>query len=108
MVQRLVSSKKPLLEKLLVKPLPPKVESRDLIDLDQEQLLLERSEDIKRPPIFSLENFLSKDLSEKSLMNSTVNLDSKAHQSLLSKKPPKPILSDFLKTPIFVPFMLKE
>merc|ERR1712000_540410 len=87
--------KKPLPERLQEKPPQPREVSRDHTDSDPVQLPSEKSEDIKRPPTSSLESFLSKDSSEKSLMNSTANSDSNPPRFLLSKKPLKPISLDF-------------
>merc|ERR1712083_50282 len=78
--------------------LPPPV-SRDPTDSSPEPSPLERSEDSKNPLSSSLENFLSKDSSERSPTISRLILDSNPPPSSLSKRPLRLTWSDSSRTP---------
>merc|ERR1711959_619019 len=85
-----------------------RVASRDLIDSDQELLLSETSESSRSLPSSSLENFLSRDSSEKSPTISRTTSDSNPLPSLLSKKPLRPTWLVFSKTPTSAPSTPRE
>merc|ERR1712196_715171 len=84
------------------------VASRDPTDSDQELLPLETSESSRNLPSSSLENFLSRDSSEKSLTTSRTTSDSNHLPSLLSKKPLRPTWLVFSKTPTSAPSTPRE
>merc|ERR1712007_39650 len=73
-----------------------------------ELLLLETSESSRSPPSFSLENFLSRDSSEKSPTISRTTSDSSHLPSLLSKKLLRPTWLVFSKTPTSAPSTPRE
>merc|ERR1712139_702392 len=66
------------------------------------------SESSRNPLSSSLENFHSKDLSEKSPMTSRTTSDSNLLLSLLSKRLLRPTWLDFSKTPTSVPSTPRE
>merc|ERR1711934_493451 len=82
--------------------------SRDPTDSDQEPLLSETSESSRSPPSSSLENFHSRDSSEKSPTTSRTTSDSNHLPSLLSKKPLRPTWLVFSKTPTSAPSTPRE
>merc|ERR1711959_291901 len=85
-----------------------RVASRDLTDSDQEPLLSETSESSRSLPSSSLENFLSRDSSEKSPTISRTTSDSNHLPSLLSKKPLRPTWLVFSRTPTSAPSTPRE
>merc|ERR1712019_137506 len=87
--------------------LPPPV-SRDPTDSSPEPSSSERSEDSKNLLNSSLENFLSKDLSERSPTISRPILDSNPPPSSLSKRPLRLTWLDSSRTPTSVPSTLRE
>merc|ERR1711935_1051724 len=87
---------------------PPKVESREHTDSDQEPSPSDTSESTKSQLNSSSESFLSKDSSDISPTISRPTLDSNPQLSFPSKKPLKPIWSDFSKTPTFAPSTPRE
>merc|ERR1711935_851717 len=87
---------------------PPKVESREHTDSDQEPSPSDTSESTKSQLNSSSESFLSKDSSDISPTISRPTLDSNPQLSLPSKKPLKPTWSDFSKTPTFAPSTPRE
>merc|ERR1712228_877098 len=86
----------------------PEVVSRNHTDSDQEPLPSEKSEDIKRPLISSLESSHSKDSSEKLPTLSTQTSDSNLPPSSPSKKPLKLTSLVSSKTPTSAPSTPRE
>merc|ERR1711934_1352963 len=82
--------------------------SRDPTDSDQEPLLSETSESSRNPLNSSLENFHSRDSSEKSPTISRTTSDSSHLPSLLSKKPLRPTWLVFSRTPTSAPSTPRE
>merc|ERR1712151_177741 len=82
---------------------PNQEASRDHTDSDQEPLLSEISESSKNLPSSSLENFHSRDSSEKLPTISRTTSDSNHLLSLLSKRLLRPTWLDFSKTPTSAP-----
>merc|ERR1711939_465388 len=87
---------------------PTKVESREPTDSDQELLPSDTSESTKNQLSSSLENFHSRDSLDTLPTTSRLTLDSNHQPSLPSKKPLKPIWSDFSKTPTSAPSTPEE
>merc|ERR1712224_99512 len=80
-------------------PQPNQEASRDHTDSDQEPLLSETSERSRNLPSSSLENFHSRDSSEKLPTISRTTSDSNHLPSLLSKRPLRHTWSDSSRTP---------
>merc|ERR1712032_585813 len=89
-------------------PQPSQEVSRDPTDSDQEPLLSETSESSRNPLNFSLENFHSRDSSEKSPTISRTTSDSSHLPSLLSKRLLRLTWSDSSRTPTSAPSTPRE
>merc|ERR1712224_651883 len=89
-------------------PQPNQEASRDHTDSDQEPLLSETSESSRNPPSSSLENFHSRDSSEKLPTISSTTLDSNLLPSLLSKRLLRLTWLVFSRTPTFAPSTPRE
>merc|ERR1712007_367628 len=87
---------------------PPKVESREPTDSDQELSPSDTSESTKNPLSSSSENFHSKDSLDTSPTTSRLTLDSNPQPSLPFKRPLKPTWSDFSRTPTSAPSTPRE
>merc|ERR1712097_54860 len=89
-------------------PQLPQEVSRDPTDSDQVPSPSETSESSRSPPSFSLENFHSRDSSEKSPTTSRTTSDSSHLPSLLSRKPLRPTWLVFSRTPTSAPSTPRE